>query len=155
MLTRNFSMACNTQGWYSFDGAIASGGYAQVITANPVTANAYYTNGTSGYYVDVGFDDTAPTVNDYKLGDSNILDTNKLTWVSSTSVNTEPYIRMVSSTYRNDGSDAVVVKEIGIVSKTNTANTNARNGLLTHSVLSTPVTIAPGETFTFTVSLEL
>lgn len=155
MLTRNFSMACNTQGWYSFDGTLSTGGYAQIITANPVVANVYYNNGASGYYVDVGFDDTAPTVNDYKLGDSNAIDTDKLTWVSSASVNTVPYIRMVSSTYRNDGSDAVVVKEIGIVSKTSAANMKSRNGLLTHSVLSTPVTIAPGETYTFTISLEI
>lgn len=156
MLTKNFCYMSSGQSAYGLTNTAQGAQYAPSISANVATANAYITNTTAGYYVDVGFDDTEPDVSDYKLGDSNAVDTQKLTFVSSTSTGgVLPYIRYVTTVYRNDTADDVTVKEVGLVSKSTLANRADRNYLLTHEILETPIVVHAGETYSFIVNLEI
>lgn len=157
MILKNYCYVSSGQSVIGMTGVSQAASYAPSISANVANANAYITNATAGYYVDVGFDDTTPTIDDYVLGDSNATAaTRLLTYVSSTSAGgTYPYIRYVTTVYRNDTENDVVVKEVGLVSKYSLANRADRNYLLTHTVLDTPITIHAGETYSFVVNLEM
>lgn len=132
----------------------AIGGLITNYSHNPST---YYTNTNSGVYVDIGFGDTPPTSNDYKLEDSNACDTPTLTFISNgyPSNYTYPYIRNVTTTYVNNSGSDVTVKEIGLVQKGSTANNNEQNVLITRNVLDTPIVVPNGSQVSFTVSLEI
>ena len=55
----------------------------------------------------------------------------------------------------NTGTENEIVKEVGLVLKrTSTTKTNQNNFLLARKVLPEPVTIAPGESYTFTLMLQ-
>lgn len=125
------------------------------IAGGALNANAYYSNSNTGMYVDIGFGNTAPASNDYKLADSNACDTPTLTFVSSAVARTYPDIRNVTTVYRNDTGSDVIVNEIGLVTKGSSSNNDAYNGLLSRTVLDTPITVAAGETKAFTIALEV
>lgn len=134
------------------NGAVNLGGN---ITTMPNNSDTHYINATYGRYVDVGFSTTVPTIDDYKLADSNAIDTPTLTFINSNETGIYPSIRTVTSLYRNDTNSDVIVTEIGIATKGNGANNSDINALLTRTVLSTPVTVHVGETMAFTESIEL
>lgn len=125
------------------------------IAGGSLNAGAYYSNSNNGMYVDVGFGNTAPASNNYKLEDSNACDTPTLTFISSAVARSYPDMRNVTTVYRNDAGSDVVVKEIGLVTKGNGTNNDAYNGLLSRTVLDTPVTVSAGETKAFTIALEV
>lgn len=159
MLTNNMSSYLRFVNGVSMDGNACS--FTQTTGAGlntaPGCAYSYYNQSVGnngGIYVDVGFGDTAPALTDYKLADSNAVDTPTLTHVSGSFLNDFPYIRSAISIYRNDTSSDVTVKEIGLCSKTQTASNPARTALLARTVLPEPVVIAPGETYSFTYSVE-
>lgn len=160
MLLNNMSTIMRDSGGINFNGTQSGNGVNGSsiggFNTNYTNQNVYYNNNSAGLYIDVGFGDTAPQKTDYKLEDSNVLDSNLLTWLISIYVNDRlPYIRLISSTYRNDTANDVIVKEIGMIKKNGYSGVNTCNVLLTRTVLQTPVTMHPGDTVTFTVSLEI
>ena len=157
MILENFiAWTSNSIGPVAFSGvSVALNNIGSNVVGGSLNANAYYSNSNTGMYVDIGFGNTAPASNDYKLADSNACDTPTLTFVSSAVARGYPDIRNVTTVYRNDTGSDVVVKEIGLATKGSSTNNDAYNGLLSRTVLDTPITVAAGETKAFTIALEV
>jgi hypothetical protein len=58
----------------------------------------------------------------------------------------QDYIGIFNTTYRNDTENDIVISEVGIIGSKD-SGTDAV--LIARDVLATPVTIAPGEAYTF------
>lgn len=162
MLLENFRRACygggngQTATPYCTDIAGNATNYSTLnITSNPGVAGYYSTTGY-GWYVNVGYGDTAVDKDDYKLADDNIIDTQALTYVGGAVSLTSPSIRTVVTTYRNDSGSPVVVKELGLIGKSyNSASATNRNVMIARKVLDTPVTVPNGVAMSFTYSIDL
>lgn len=143
---RNFLGNTTTQG--NVGGNIT--GYANAV-------NCYYTNNVSGSYVDVGFGNTSETADDYKLANSNAIDTPTLTFISNgyVTAGTYPYLRNLTTTYSNDTGNDVTITEIGYAQKSGQANNGAYNCLLTRTVLDTPIIVPAGKTVSVTITMEI
>lgn len=109
------------------------------------------TANTNGWWVDIGFGDTAPTASDYKLADSNALDNPTLNFVSGTNYRPTGKLIALTGTFQNNTTNAVTVKEVGLCSRN---GTQANNVLLVREVLDTPIVMAPGEIRSFTIALD-
>ena len=155
MLLDNFYRACQGTTGRNFTGSIQ---YSVNITSSPTTANYYTVTGT-GWYCDVGFDDTPVTHDDYVLGDSNAVGASAgtLTYLSGVTLNTYPSLRTCISVFKNDGDTDVVVKELGMVDHQNNTNPNnsVMNYLIARKVLDTPITVPAGATMAFTYSIDM
>lgn len=152
MLTENFRLSCNSQYCTGFDGT-SSGAFS--ITANYGTAGWYGTT-SYGWYCDVGFDDTAETSNDYKLGDSNAFETTKLTYMTGSVLINAPAIRTVITVYKNETENDVIVKELGLIGKARNYSTSpAINVLVARKVLDIPITVPAGATMAFTYEIDI
>lgn len=114
----------------------------------------YFTELLAGMHIVVGSGNTAPTSSD-KAMDNEVTD---LTIVSTTGTNNsdnasyeQDYIAIFSRTYRNDTESDIVISEVGIQYYGHCSNTSPlANFLLARDVIS-PVTIKPGEAYTFTM----
>ena len=93
----------------------------------------------------VGSGDVAPTYDDYKMG--NPLDLSTVTQSYSTNGGVMTFVK----TFKNDSGSEVTVKEVGLFG---TPENYGCCVVLTRTVLSSPVTIANGETKTFTVVVD-
>lgn len=93
----------------------------------------------------VGSGDVAPTYDDYKMG--NPLDLSTVTQAYSTNGGVMTFVK----TFKNDSGSEVTVKEVGLFG---TPENDGCCVVLTRTVLNTPVTIANGETKTFTVVVD-
>ncbi len=126
------------------------GGYM----ADPTTAYGSLGGGIS--LLNVGFGDTPETAGDYILADGN--DANPLLKVVARSKNVAALgeICNVYVNVRNDGSSNVTVKEIGLYGNPTYSGSSGGSNtcLLARKVLETPVTIAPGETYSFNYVLR-
>lgn len=155
MLLDNFQRACQNIAGMNFNGALAN----NISIALRVTDATHYTTTSYGWYCDVGFGDTAVAHDDYVLADSNAVGSSAgaLTFMAGQTLNVYPNIRMCISTYKNNGSDDVVVKELGLVGKTsgNTANNKALNHLIARKVLDTPIVVPAGATMAFTYAIDM
>ena len=116
-----------------------------------------YGSGSQGQsWLDVGFGDTAENYNDIKLADPNYSN-RQLTVLQETALekgNDEIFNAIM--VVRNDGASNVVVKEIGYIGNP-TTSAGAPNGcvLLLRKVLDNPVTIAPGESYSFNYIIKI
>lgn len=93
----------------------------------------------------VGSGDVAPTYDDYKMG--NPLNLSTVTQSYSTNGGVMTFVK----TFKNDSGSEVTVREVGLFG---TPDNRACCVVLTRTVLSSPVTIANGETKTFTVVVD-
>ena len=108
----------------------------------------------------VGTGTNAVTENDYTL---TMIDTNVLNPLSNTAknggnVNNYTRLSTVSTTFNNISSSSVTVTELGIAYQPGTTSgsvTNWTRILFTRELLDTPVTIAPGESYTFTAVIDI
>jgi hypothetical protein len=154
MLLSNFSAACRDTGGIKADGK--AGHYT---LANYPAQGSYYTYTSGGWYVDVGFGDTAVDVDDYKLDDSNSMDNNNLlTFVTTVLYTGSPYVKWVSSYYKNETNSAVTVKEIGMFVKQNGVSTGSGkqyNFMIARKILDTPITLQPGEVKSFSYGIDI
>lgn len=94
---------------------------------------------------------TQPTIGDYTMESP----VTTLTNVTQNRVYTAGYNNTIvayNSTVRNDTDANVVVSEIGVFLTVNRSAPNAM--MIAHEVID-PVTIAPGDAYTFRISLEL
>lgn len=159
MIVNNFMRwILNSQTYVNFTGTTTSqtnmGGN---ITSYSNNVNSYFSNGTSGSYVDVGFGNTPETENDYKLANSNAIDTPTLTFISNGYVasSTYPYIRNLTTTYANNTGNDVTITEVGYVQKGTGASSGTSNILFTRTVLDTPITVPAGSTVAVTITMEV
>lgn len=113
----------------------------------------------------IGSGSTSPTKSDYKL--ENWIPTSKVKFVSSRVTQNKNYLDVdeppefifnYATTYKNVSSDPVTVSEIGLVVGTwnwalTTGGSNDKKVkfLLARNVLDNPITIQPGELYTFTM----
>ena len=114
----------------------------------------------SGYYVAVGFGNTAETYDDYKLADMQGIDhtylTHKYGYVRKDPSYNVPL--QVESVYENAGSTDVIVKEVGLIANINNSNGDTnwqmKNFLIARKVLTSPVTIHAGEIYKFIYKID-
>ena len=114
----------------------------------------YYNELLDGMHIVVGSGNTTPTSSD-KAMDSEVTD---LTVLSTTGTNNndnasyeQDYIAIFSRTYRNDTESDIVISEVGIQHYGHASNSAPlANFLIARDVIS-PVTIKPGEAYTFTM----
>ena len=156
MLLNNFRLACNNATTICPTGATTD---QTISISQNNTTYGYYKSNTNGWYVDVGFGNTAENINDYKLDDDNINfsdNTTVLTHLGGACYANAPSIRTVISSYRNDTENNITVTEIGMLGKTGgSTNYPRRNTLIARKVLATPVVITPGSTVAFTYSIDM
>ena len=101
----------------------------------------------------VGTGSTVPSSSDYSITNEDA----GLTTVTKTGTNdsatpsyTQDYIANFSKTYRNDTESDITINEVAIVTKPLDIYGNPQfEVVIARDVLSTPVTIAPGEAYTF------
>lgn len=108
-------------------------------------ATNYATKPLNRISIVVGSGDVAPTYNDYKMG--NPLNLSTVTQSYSTTGGVMTFVK----TFKNDSGSEVTVKEVGLFG---TPENYSCCVVLTRTVLSSPVTIANGETKTFTVVVD-
>jgi hypothetical protein len=154
MLLDNFHKSCQ-----HLAGKTCGGGSSIFDISYAPSGTSYFTSTMGGWYVDIGFSDTAESFSEYKLVNSNSMDNSSLlTWVSSAVDNSQPYIKCITSTYINNTGNDVIVKEIGIIVK-NTGQASggalSYNYILARKVLDIPVTIHDGESYAFTYSISI
>ena len=105
----------------------------------------------------VGNDNTAPTADDYTMDTTNL----GLTVVNTTGTNnstpgsyTQNYIAIFNRTFKNDTNADITVSEVGIIGSGRGPYSSEKTFLIARDVLSTPVTIAPGDAYTFTMYIS-
>ena len=111
-------------------------------------------NNTRPFYVGIGTGNDAVTESDYKL--SNALNISLTASSQSIGGNVNKYTRFatVATTYTNNTGNAVTVKEMGIYVK-HSAESSSTGFYLTRELLEIPVTIEPGESYTFTAVIDI
>ena len=109
------------------------------------TAIGYSSRPLNKISIVVGSGDVAPTYDDYKMG--NPLNLSTVTQSYSTNNGVMTFVK----TFKNDSGSEVTVKEVGLFGTPDDYNCCV---VLTRTVLSSPVTIANGETKTFTVVVD-
>lgn len=159
MILKNFmNWIQNNVSYTSFAGGnVSQGSMGGNITGNANNVNCYYSTGVGGSYVDVGFGNTPATENDYKLANSNAVDTPTLTFISNgyVAAGTYPYIRNLTTTYSNDSANDVTITEIGYAQKSTAVNASGSNVLLVREVLDTPILVPAGKTVSVTITMEV
>lgn len=111
--------------------------------------------GSGKTFLDVGFGDTPETYGDYQLADSNYV-AQKLSIVSAQAVGRgSKDILNVLAIFRNNGAENAIVKEVGIYGNPCSQSQIDNVELLYRKVLDNPVTIAPGESYSFNYIVRL
>ena len=157
MLLQNFiktmcSGLMDTQAFKTTSGGRYSG---KTIASSSVAFNGYNNTATSNAYsmnylgIALGTDGTPPVYTDTQIKTPI---TSGLVDVSHQNSNTET-TKTLTQTVRNDSADTITVKEIGIFAtdSSDTGGTSVRL-LYTRSIINVP--ILPGETKTFTISIN-
>ena len=133
-----------------------SGNRSSLNTAASLSTafNGYNNTGAGGDYMSylgiaLGTDDTPPVYTDSQIKTpitSGLVDVSHHNSTSGTT-------KTLTQTVRNDSADTITVKEIGIFATANsTVNANYYHLLYTRSIINVP--ILPGETKTFTISIN-
>ena len=111
---------------------------------------------SSGFHVIVGGGDTPPTSDDYDMADTSILGTTKLRSLKQGATFSLLNSAFITTQWRNDSSAPIIVKEVGLAYKiNNNAYDKSVNVLVSRKVLNNPVTIQPGETYTFAYNIKV
>ena len=116
-------------------------------------------NPTKGYYVAVGYGDTAESSSDYKLANMQGIDSTLLShkygYVKKDPAN--GVALQVESVYENSGSSDVTVKEMGLIANINNSNGDndwqMKNFLIARKVIPS-VTLHPGDIYKFTYKID-
>lgn len=105
---------------------------------------------TNGWKVQVGTNDTEPAATDYAIA------TTGLTRVSTVanSCSSIKQFHNVTSVYRNDTESDIIIKEVALSFGVNNSS-NTKECIFFRKVLSSSVTIAPGEQYSFTYTTSI
>ena len=122
--------------------------YALKTLCSPSSSN-YFSTSYINSFVDVGYGDTPETEDDYYLADGN--KTNPLLTCVGSGKNSFGVgdFTNVYANFRNDGASPVVVKEVGILGNPTAASGDGNIVAFFRKVLDNPITIQPGETYSF------
>lgn len=117
--------------------------------------NRYGYSSGGDCFLDVGFGDTPETINDYSLENPNYI-SNTLTFLNSQIISKgDREIYNMVALFRNDTGSNVTVKEIGYYATMANTSSPSYNALLSRKVLNNPITIAPGESYSFNYIIRL
>lgn len=113
----------------------------------------YVLGGRGNVALDVGFDDTPETAADYAWNGN--LKNPQLSYLSGGVLNKSlGDIISLYAIFKNNSGSNVVVREIGMLGNCGGGTTESYFGLWIRKVLETPVTIAPGESYSFQYTLR-
>lgn len=162
--------------------------YERFFYSNATNAYTNFTQTTSSFYVqtmlDVGFDDTPVTAEDYKLSDGNMTILNGYSgassWAYKQPLTGKEYLTIIGQSnnsrannetinktvvYQNNTDHDVVVKEIGLYefiqdmpysNSTYWTNANSNSLILAfRKVLENPITFHPGDVYAITYRIAL
>lgn len=162
MLNNNYQKATCLNGTaYPF--AFSETGIARVLSQSALRQYGSAFNLAEGAFImDVGFGDTAENYNDYAL-DSPNMNAGSLTFTTIQSLERgDNDIFYINGVFQNMGGTNVTVREIGFYCKpasgtdpATPTNVGKYCTLIIRKVLETPVTIAPGEAYSFSYTLRL
>jgi len=155
LLTNFLKWTLNNQTYTNLGGTnTGQGSMGGNISAYVNGGTAYYGVSAMGSYVDVGFGNTPEDPSDYKLANSNAIDTPTLTFISNGYAisGTYPYVRNLTTTYANNTANPVTITEVGYVQQsTGTLNNSI---LMTRTVLDSAIIVPAGGTVAITITLE-
>lgn len=136
--------------------------YKTLWTLGGGNKNRYGTSDTANVFVDVGFDDTAETPNDWKLGDGNCKGDGQSFTISpltplgsSRNVSSDREFFNVNQSFRNDTASDITVKEVGVIGNCHNNTDYGTLCLLCRKVLDTPLVMKPGESYNFNYRLRI
>lgn len=111
----------------------------------------YGGDGSGAYHVIIGAGTTPVTIDDFDLADSSIMAADKMVSQLQATTSSRAHGSVVSTQWYNSSDAPITVKEIGLAYKfmSNSRYTKSANFLCGRQILDTPVTINPGETYTF------
>lgn len=150
MLTKNGKMVChinNTNNRLSD----TTHGYNDQNTYCTLSISEF-TAFLNSLYLAVGTGTSEPNASDYKITNADIGLTviNRTNTLNSQGDAVQDYIAIFTTTYRNDTSEDIIATEVGILG-TMPRYGSSSGGIIARDVFSTPVTIAPGESYTFSM----
>ena len=137
-----------TSAFWGYSALFAISNNSTVFYGNSTT-----TTNANQFGVIIGDGDTQPDVTDYKLS-GNIITSFTATTAISQNVADGKVQFVATYNITNTGSDPIVIKEIGLTRRSQVYAPQYRI-LLTHDLLATPVTIAPGDTGVVTYKIEI
>lgn len=107
----------------------------------------------ASWYVGIGIGTTTVNADDYKLSNMLNLDITANVWSAGGNVNNYTRCVTVATTYTNNTEESVTVTEVGMYIKR--SNTSQIYYLMAHELMDEPVTLAPGESYTFTGVIDI
>lgn len=110
----------------------------------------YNPTNSNNQILDVGFSDTAESVNDYQWTGNVYNSSLSLVSAQKLSKGNNEILNLIA-VFRNNGASNVIVKEVAYLVNT---SSGVKTGLFARKVLETPVTIAPGESYSFNYILR-
>lgn len=145
IMNSNTSVTLNTYSHYSTSNRSFGIGSWKVVTDPTISP------GATGMSIILGGGNQEESVDDISL--ENLID--GLTYVTSSMTQlSSDYTKLISVTYKNNTTNSVVVKEIGLLLQEVTGGAYFRKALLGRIVLDVPVVMNPGDTYTFTYGIE-
>lgn len=161
MLTNNFKKMIRGNNYNSYDGFSRSNSYESVgrMLANDNSTYGYFGGSYGRACVEVGGGDAPAALTNINLADSNQLRDPSLPKLTRTAggiiTRGDDDIISLQSVFTNNTSEDITVKEVGLYANLSTTNDQVCFGLFARKVLDTPVTIAPGETYSFIYTVKM
>lgn len=157
MLTKQFMHYLSGQTFKNIGGNDAT--YNWSNRSELIFSNIFgYLNFVNAYlFIEVGTGDTPANIEDYTLEEPNAV-SGKLNCLSQSNMTREDCDMCAGQgIFRNDGNDDVIIKEIGLCGSKPSQTCESYNDciLFFRSILDVPVTIKPGETYLFTLRINL
>lgn len=157
MLLSNFNTGFEntTNAATRMDGTVTS--YISLNQLSSYNSNGHYgATGTSCYCIVIGAGDTPVTKEDYDLADASIMANDKMKSMTQNATYSKVSGAAITCQWLNNSSDPITIKEIGLSFKTGGGAYNkSGNILVARKVLTTPLTVQPGETYAFTYNIKV
>ncbi len=154
MLVQNFTRSISGQSQKSDLGAWGISENFLNTMGGGIVSEKYSYNGNYMNFL-VGSGDTEPAVTDYALADDKSLVLSFVSGSCSRCLNDGTTIGMINAIYKNNTSSPVTIKEVALARNLTAYFGRNECYLYSRTLLDTPVTIAPGESYSFTYMIEL
>lgn len=149
IMNGNTSVTLNTYSQYNVNNRSFSAESWKVVTDPTISPGTIYA--TTGMSIILGGGNQEESVDDISL--ENLID--GLTYVTSSMTQlSSDYTKLISVTYKNNTTNSVVVKEIGLLLQEINSGGYWRRALLGRIVLDAPVIMNPGDSYIFTYGVE-
>lgn len=125
-----------------------------------VSSNSHYGGtGNGGYHVMIGAGDTAPIRSEYDLADASIMADNKMKSLMQTASWQKTTGAVATTQWQNNSNEPITVKEVALgfknIGGSGSAYSKGANVMVARKVLTTPVTIQPGEIYAFSYGISI